>query len=111
VASLLVAHSRDYYGRFTEDGFFVAERSRKYFAFGRVSNSMAPIARARVEERDGKTVISVLMRMKLPVLVVLAPVYVLLCLAIIPLPFLFLILHFAFFRPASRLQNLLREWL
>ena len=101
----------DYYGSVADDGFFIAEKSRKTFAGGHTQNSFAPIARAKIDERDGITSVSVVLRMNLLVLILFAPIYFISLLLIVPFPIMLIILYFAFVKPAMRLKETLENLL
>ena len=95
----------DYYAGVLENGFIIAEQNIKYFGGGRSQNSFAPVAKATMIEKDGMTVISVTLRMNLLVHALFLPIYILLLLAIFTIPIIYIIMHFAFFKPAKRLKT------
>ena len=59
------AENGDYRTYFSENGFCVAEKTRRYSGFVRINNSFAPVAVGKFSEQDGMTVVSVLIRMRL----------------------------------------------
>ncbi len=65
ILELETRQNYDYRTCFSEKGFCVAEKTRKYSGFVRTNNSFAPVATAKFSEQDGMTVISVLIRMRL----------------------------------------------
>lgn len=99
----------DYYGGISEDGFFIAEKSRKYFIGGHSHNSFAPVAKAKITECDGMTTVSMVIRMNLLVLIFFAPIYITSLLTVVLFPFMRLILHFAFVMPAKRLKEKIED--
>ena len=99
----------DYYGNISEDGFFVAEKSRKHFTGGHSHNSFAPVAKAKITESDGMTTVSMVIRMNLLVLILFAPIYIIFLLTVVLYPFVFILLHFAFFKPAKRLKEKIED--
>lgn len=103
----------DYYGSVSENGFFLAEKNIKHFAGGHTKNSFAPIAKASIEEKDGCSTISGVLRMNILVLILFVPIYLVSLLFIVPFPIMLIILRVAFFRPVKRLkeelENLLLE--
>ncbi len=101
----------DYYGGVSEDGFLVAEKSRKHFAGGHTQNSFAPVAKAKIVESDGISTVSVILRMNLLVLFLFAPIYVASLITIVLFPFMLLWLRFAFVKPAERLKDRIEDLL
>lgn len=102
----------DYYGMVSENGFFLAEKNVKYSG-GHTQNPFAPIARAKIDENEGITSVSVVLRMNILTLIVFVPIYLLSLLLIVTFPIMLLILHFTFVKPARKLketlENLLQE--
>ena len=111
VSSFADPEYTDYYGSVSEDGFFIAEKNRKHFVVGRTQNSFAPTAKARIEEKDGYSTVSGVLRMNILVLILFAPIYLFSLLLIIPFPIMLIILHFAFFKPVKRLKEKLYDLL
>ena len=101
----------DYYGVVSEDGFFIAEKSSKQFTGGHTQNSFAPIAQTKIDEKDGITSVSVVLRMNILVLALFAPIYFLSLLLIVPFPIMLIVLHFVFVNPAKRLKETLEDLL
>lgn len=99
----------DYYGSVSYDGFFVAEKNRKFNGAGYTHNSFAPVMSAKVDERDGMTVISGVLRMNTITLIPFSVLYLLFLLTVVLFPILHIILHFAYFRPAKRLKEKIEE--
>ena len=95
----------DYYGSISECGFFVGEKNRKYFPSGHSQNPFAPVAKAKIVEKDGITTVSMIIRMNLLVLILFVPIYVMSLLTIVLFPFVLLFLHFTFVKPAKRLKQ------
>ena len=95
----------DYYGVVWENGFWIAEKSRKHFPGGHTKNPFVPIARGKITEEDGFSTVSVTIRMYAAVMALLVPICFF-CLALV-LPFLLLcvLLHFAFVKPSKRLKE------
>ena len=125
VLKMEAAKNGDYRTYFSENGFCVAEKTRRYSGFVRINNSFAPVAVGKFSEQDGMTVASVLIRMRLLVCLlwyllclfsVLAVIAAVVGLAVgevellIGIPcFLFCygLPFFAFRRPAKRLKAFL----
>jgi hypothetical protein len=101
----------DYYGRISDNDFFIAGKNRKHYTGGFSRNSFAPIAKATVTQKEDITVISGVLRMNLLVLIIFIPIYLLSLLLIFPFPFMLVILHFCFFKPAKRLKEALEVFL
>ena len=97
----------DYYGSVSENGFFIAEKNIKHFIGGHTQNSFAPVARASIEEKDGLSSVSVVLRMNILVLILFAPIYFISLLLIVPFPIMLVVLHFAFLKPSKRLKQVL----
>lgn len=95
----------DYYGSVWYDGFWIAEKSRKFNGAGYTQNSFAPVLKAKIEEDGEQTVISGTLRMNQVVLVMFVPVYLLLTITLILFPIIHIILHFAFFKRAKKLEE------
>ncbi len=95
----------DYYGSISEDGFFIAEKNRKYFTGGHSQNSFAPVAKAKITESDGMTTVSMVIRMNLLVLILFAPIYFVSLLTGVLFPFMLILLHFVFVKPTKRLKE------
>lgn len=101
----------DYYGSVSEDGFFVAEKNRKHFAGGHTQNSFAPVAKAKIEEKDGISTVSVVLRMNILVLILFAPIYFISLMLVLPFPIMLIAVYFAFVKPAKRLKEVLENLL
>lgn len=95
----------DYYGSISECGFFIGEKNRKFFSGGHSQNSFAPVAKAKIVEKDSITTVSMIIRMNLLVMILFAPIYVMSLLTIVLFPLVLLFLHFAFVKPAKRLKQ------
>ncbi len=105
IKSFAVPKYTDYYGSISESGFFIGEKNRKHFSGGHSQNSFAPVAKAKIVEKDGITTVSMIMRMNLLVMILFAPIYVMSLLTIVLFPFVLLFLHFTFVKPAKRLKQ------
>ena len=57
------------------------------------------------------TTISMVIRMNLLVLVILAPIYIISLITVVLFPFMLLLLHFAFFKPSKRLKEAIEKML
>ncbi len=101
----------DYYGSVSDDGFFIAEKNRKHFVGGHAQNSFAPIARAKIDEREGISSVSVVIRMNILVLILFVPIYLISLLLIVPFPIMLVVLYFSFIKPAKRLKETLENLL
>ncbi len=103
----------DYYGSISECGFFIGEKYIKQSAFVRTRNSFAPVAKAKIIEKDGMSTVSIVIRMHLLPLILFAPVYLMSLITVVLFPFAWLLLHFTFVKPAKKLkqeiENLLTE--
>lgn len=98
-----------YYGRVTEHGFSVGERHTRSAAGIMTHNSFAPIARGTVVEDGDMTLISGIMRMHLLTIIFMAPIYLGFLSTVLLFPVLHIVMHFAFFKPAKRLQDTLED--
>ena len=101
----------DYYGRISENGFFVAEKSIKHHSFLRTHNSFVPVARGKVTEKDGGTTVSMVLRMQLLVWILFIPVYIVSFLSVFLFPLFWLVLYFAFVKPSKRLKQSIEDLL
>jgi hypothetical protein len=101
----------DYYGYLMEDGFIISEKYVKSFGVGTTKNSFVPVAKAKISEGDGITVVSVAIRMHLVPLILFTPMYLACLLSVVMFPVIFLLLHFTFFRSAKRLKEALENLL
>jgi len=101
----------DYYCSVLEDRFFIGEKSRKHFVGGHSQNSFAPVATAKITEKDGSTTVSMVLRMNLLVLILFVPFYVLSLLTIVLFPLVWVLLYFAFVKPTKRLKQLIENLL
>lgn len=97
----------DYYGSVAEGGFYIAEKNRKYFAGVHTQNPFAPIARGKIDEKDGSCSVCGVLRMNALALILFPPIYLISLLTIVPFPIMLIILHFAFVKPAKRLKDAL----
>ena len=78
VETFLCVESEDYYGRLWEDGFYVAERSRRNFGLlWRSRNSFAPVAKAKITENDTGCTVTITIRMNMIVMVLFWPLWIL----------------------------------
>ncbi len=111
VKSFADAECTDYYSGVSEDGFFVAEKYIKQFAGGHTQNSFVPIAKAKIVEKDGISTVSVVLRMHILVLILFVPIYVASFLTLVFFPFMLILLHFVFVKPAERLKNFIEDLL
>lgn len=101
----------EYYGSVSDNGFFIAEKNRKAFAGGHTLNCFAPIAWAKIDEQNGISSVSVVLRMHILVLLFFAPIYLISLLLIVPFPIILVILYFSFIKPAKRLKEALENLL
>ena len=88
-----------YYGKTSDDGFWIAEPCIKHAGFGSSHNSFAPVATAKISENDGISTIKGILRMRLLVMLIFIPIYLLF------IPFTFLLMYFTFVRPADKLKK------
>ncbi|MBQ9084238.1 MAG: hypothetical protein IJY24_01140 [Clostridia bacterium] len=105
----LIDEDENYYGEYTEEGFFLAERARKSFIVGHSHNSFVPIGRAKIKEIDGHNRVSVTIRMNLIVHIMVLPFYWACLLSIFGIPFAWLLFYFGYFRNAKRLKEHIRN--
>ena len=105
IKSFADPHYTDYYGRISENGFFVAEKPIKHHSFLRTHNSFAPVARGKVTEKDGVTTVSMVLRMHLLVWILFIPVYIVSFLSVFLFPLFWIVLYFAFVKPSKRLKQ------
>ena len=108
IASFADPEYTDYYGSIATDGFFVAEKNRKYFGIGLSQNSFAPVVKAKIIEKDGITTVSMVIRMHLIMLVLFVPIYIMSLITIVLFPFMLLLLHFAFVKPAKKSKETIK---
>lgn len=119
VETFLCVESEDYYGKIWEDGFYVAEKSRKHFmAIGYSRNSFAPVARAKIKESETGNTITVTLRMNVFVMAMMIPMLYLSFLTVfvtetygLMFIIVLLMLYLGFFRPAKRLKEYLTDML
>ena len=95
----------DYYGGIRDDGFWIAEPCVKHLSFGSSHNSFAPVATAKISENDGLSTVKGIVRMRIPVMLIFIPIYLISILTLVPFPFMFLLMYFAFVRPANKLKK------
>ena len=113
VRHFLYEYCDDYHGYTRDNGFVIQESKVKTFSWGRISNDFAPVAVARVITRDGKTFISVVIRMSLYEQICIDFIQVSFFLSIFFTPFesipvfclILLCMNLLFFRPAKRLKE------
>ena len=101
----LIDEDENYYGEYTKEGFFLAERAYKSFIVGHSRNSFAPIGKVKIQEVDGHNRASVAIRMNLFVHITVLPIYWAFLLSIIGIPFAWLLFYFIYFRNAKRLKE------
>ena len=101
----------DYYGFIWENGFWVAEKHRKSFFGGNTKNSFAPAVKAVITEADGVSLVSCTAHLHPILLVFFVPFYFIAALTVLFFPAVHLLLHFAFFKPAKRLEETLLDLL
>ena len=94
-----------YYGGIRDDGFWIAESCVKHLSFGSSHNSFAPVATAKITEADGISTINGIVRMRLLVMLIFIPMYLIFMLSVIMFPSTFLLMYFAFVRPANKLKK------
>lgn len=95
----------DYYGYVSDNGFIIAEKCSKHFSFGRSNNSFAPVLTAKITEKDGLSTVQGILRMRILTLLIFIPIYILSILTIVLFPFDYLLMYFAFVRPANKLKQ------
>ena len=105
IGSFVDPEYNNYYGWTSEDGFVIAEKNMKHYIGGHSQNSFAPVARAKITESDGMTTISMVIRMNIFVMFVIVPLYLISLFTVVLFPFMHILLHFAFFKPAKRLKE------
>lgn len=105
IKSYADAEYTDYYAGISKCGFFVGERFIKHYGFIRTRNSFAPVAKAKITEKDSINTISIVVRMHLLILILFAPLYLMSLLTIVLFPFVLLFLHFTFVKPMNRLKQ------
>lgn len=101
----------DYYGSVSEDGFLITEKNMKHFPGGHSQNSFAPVAKVKIAESDGMTTVSMVIRMNLLVCILFYPIYIIFLLTVVLFPFIFILLYFAFVKPAKRLKEAIENLL
>lgn len=98
-------------GTVNGDKFSVAKKSANYFSGGHTHNSFAPVAKCTITEGNDLTTVNGILRMKLPALLLFAPIYFLSMLTVILFPLMYLIVHLAFVKPAGKLREELENTL
>ncbi len=98
-------------GTVNGDKFTVVKKSANYFAGGHTRNSFAPVAKCTIIEDEDITTVNGILRMKLPVLMLFAPIYFLSMLTVILFPLTYLVVHLAFVKPADKLREELENML
>lgn len=111
VNSLTEPFASDYYGYVWENGFRIYEKHRKHFFGGSTKNSFAPSVTAVIFEEDGVSLVSCTAHLHPLVMVLFVPIYLCAALTVVFFPAVHLLLHFAFFKPAKRLQENLLDLL
>jgi DNA-binding CsgD family transcriptional regulator len=89
----------------SEGGFSVARKSMSSASGVSTRNFFAPVAKCTAEEGEDFTRITGILRMKLPVLVIFAPLYLLSMLTLLLFPIVYLVVYFAFIKPAGKLKE------
>ncbi|MBQ3490370.1 MAG: hypothetical protein IJA86_07255, partial [Clostridia bacterium] len=97
--------SENYYGHISAQRFLIAEKPNKNLNFGSSHNSFAPVLSAKITEKDGISIVTGILRMNMLVMFLFIPIYLLSILTIITFPFMYLLMYFAFIRPANRLKE------
>ena len=108
VAGFVTAHcDEDYYGWVDEEKarFAIKEPYMKSHTFGTMRNSFAPVAIGSVAEENGKTKVSVCIRPRLDVLIVMIPVSLACLITVMYYPFVLLLEYLGLFRPAKRMKE------
>lgn len=106
----VIENEEDYKGHNKKDGFTIVKRYYKSFIFGYCRNSFAPVAVAKIEEANGVTTVSCLLRMNIIIQILMVPIYLSMFFYVFmaPVSLIFLVLlHCAFFHPAKRLKKAL----
>ena len=67
--------------------------------------------KAKIDEKDGYSSVSVVLRMNILVLILFAPIYLISLFLIVPFPVMLIILYFAYIKPAKRLKETLEDLL
>ncbi len=109
VKAFINSECTDYYGSVSEHGFFIGEKNIKHFIGGHSHNSFAPIAKAKIIEKDGITTVSIKTRMNLLTLILFAPIYVISLITVVLFPLMLMLLHSAFIIPAERLKQSIED--
>ena len=95
----------DYYCHITDNGFVIAEKCLKSLTFGHSKNSFAPVATAEITEKDGISSVKGILRMRIFCLFIFIPIYLISLITLVPFPFTYLLMYFAFIRPANKLKK------
>lgn len=111
IISFANSESTNYYGNISENGFFIAEKCNKHFVVVHYRNSFAPVAKAKITEKDGISTISVVIRMNILVLLLFAPIYFASLLTVVLFLFMRVFLYFTFLKPSKRLKKSINETL
>ncbi len=101
----------DYYGHITDNGFVIAEKCMKHLTFGHSHNSFAPVATAKITEKDGISSVKGVLRMRIFCLFIFIPIYLMSLITLVLFPFMYLLMYFAFVRPANKLKKELESLL
>ena len=92
-----------HYVKTKDNGFIIIQYALQRDGYIKSQNSLVPVIRASVEEKDGITVINGLCRPTIPVIILLAIPYLLTSFAIFPLLLWQLIFTLVFFNPLKRI--------
>ena len=111
VNSFLDFDYTDYYGSVSENGFLIVEKYMKQIPGGHSHNSLAPIAKAKIIEKDGLSTVSVVLKPNIIVLILFASLNLISLLSIVLFPLMLLFVHFAFVKPAKRLRGFIEDLL
>ena len=95
----------DYYCRIKDDGFVIAEKCCRKLTFGYLRNSFAPVATAKMTEKNGLSSVKGILRMRIPVMLLTVPFCFISLITIVTFPFTCLLMYFAFVRPANQLKK------
>lgn len=102
---LLQVNDFDYYGMIKDDGFFIGARNWKVYLGGSSQNSFAPVAVGKITTENGVTTLSVTIRMNIIIQVIFVPIHIMTLCTVLLIPFFWLLLYFAFVKPAKRLRD------
>ena len=105
IASFADPRYTDYFGKVSDDGFFIVQKNLKSSTGGHIDNSFAPVAKAKITENDGVSTVSMVIRMNTIVSILFAPFYLAAMLSVVLFPFVLILLYFAFMKPAKELKE------